>query len=60
VNRQCVPSQSLQTVLARTAKVEIALAQSEGQVSGLSGAAAELGIYFGIEDSIPQDKQIPV
>jgi hypothetical protein len=37
-------SPALQTVLARTAKVETALAQSKGQVSGLSGAAAELGI----------------
>jgi hypothetical protein len=39
-------SPALQTVLARTAKVETALAQSKGQVSGLSGAAAELGIRY--------------
>jgi hypothetical protein len=29
-------------------------------IVGRSGKARHFGIYFGIEDSIPQDKQIPV
>jgi len=39
--------------------IEAALAQTKGKVSGLSGARHS-GLYFGIENSIPEDQQIPV
>jgi hypothetical protein len=42
--------------------IEAALAQTKGKVSGLSGAAQARPsfLYFGIENSISENQQIPV